>query len=358
MISRRHFLTLASAFAVRPLWADDAPPQAGAPDAAAFFLIGDTHYLADKNNPSQLDPVSRAYTQRLVEWLKKLPGTEVPEAAGGGKVATPHGLIHAGDIIDSGDKNGGPYPAMQRTEHDAWLADYGLNGGDGALPWPVREVHGNHDGPHGEGLVLGRIRERNTRRAGLAKVSDNGLHYSWDWAGVHFVNLGIVVGGANGVERPRRFAPLDSLPFLIADLAEHVGDSRRPVVLTHHIDVARYCAPALPEKAASNEWDYADMLAYHDAIKRYRIAAILYGHTHARRIFEWDGQPPVKDGVPGGIPVFNTDNAAHFKMEEQAFLYFEITPKSVVVREFKSPDGWETAAWTPQAWRFPLALPA
>ncbi|MFN4805521.1 MAG: hypothetical protein ACK46A_13220 [Akkermansiaceae bacterium] len=26
-----------------------------------------------------------------------------------------------------------------------------LNGGDGLLQWPVREVHGNHDSPQGDG---------------------------------------------------------------------------------------------------------------------------------------------------------------------------------------------------------------
>ena len=36
--------------------------------------------------------------------------------------------------------------------------------------------------------------ERSQRRTGLKNVSPNGLHYSWDWAGVHFIALGIVVG--------------------------------------------------------------------------------------------------------------------------------------------------------------------
>ena len=74
-------------------------------------------------------------------------------------------------MIDTGDKNGGVHEAMQRTELDAWLADFGLNGGDGKLKFPVREVHGNHDAPQGRGIVVDAIRERNKTRAGLAAQS-------------------------------------------------------------------------------------------------------------------------------------------------------------------------------------------
>ena len=28
----------------------------------------------------------------------------------------------------------------------------------------------------------------------VQNISESGLHYSWDWGHVHFVNLGIVVG--------------------------------------------------------------------------------------------------------------------------------------------------------------------
>ena len=153
--------------------------------------------------------------------------------------------------------------------------------------------------------------------------------------------------------RPRRYPPLESLDFLVSDLADKVGKSGRPVVITHHVDVARYCAP--PAAGATAEWDVADVRAYYETIRAYRIAAVCYGHTHTRRIFAWDGQPPVKDGTPGGIPVFNTDNVSHFRMEDQAFFHFQITEKEIIAREFASPDGWKTAAWTPQVWRFPLA---
>jgi cytolysin (calcineurin-like family phosphatase) len=175
-----------------------------------------------------------------------------------------------------------------------------LNGGDGALKWPVREVHGNHDSPRGDGPVISEIKARNRRRKGLKNVSPNGLHYSWDWGGVHFVALGIVVGDAATVSRTRRYAPLGSLPFLDDDLKQNVGNSGRPVVIVHHVDVARYSTPVEDDVVLKHEWDYGDVRAFYETLKPYRVAGTLYGHTHVRNIFRWDGTKNMR--AAGGIP--------------------------------------------------------
>ncbi len=352
-LTRRQFLTTASGLGATALvHAGAADPLAGA-DRFAFILVGDTHYLADKERPEQLDAVSRSVTSRLIDRLHELPGTRVPETAGGGVVLTPRGLIHAGDVIDSGDKNGTRFPAMQKTEWRCFVADFGLTGTDGRLKWPVYEVHGNHDAPGGQGLVIDGIKQRNRKRPGLANVSANGLHYSWDWGRVHFVNLGIVVGPVKDVERRRRYAPLDSLPFLIDDLAKHAKDRGRPVVLTHHVDVARYSDADPKAPAGNSEWDPADVRAYYQTIKAYNVLAVLYGHTHARNVFRWDGTRSLK--AEAGIPVFNTTKVSHFRSEVQGFLYAEVTEKELVVREYATRDAWKTGAWTPLVWRVPLA---
>src|SRR6185437_10344392 len=151
----------------------------------AFFLVGDTHYLANKDEPQQLDPQSQAVTSRLIDTLNRLPGMMIPENAGGGIVARPRGVIHAGDLIDSGDKTGRALAQMQATEWKGFVGDYGLTGQDGRLQYPVYEVHGNHDGPGGRGLAIDGIIERNKRRPGIINVSTGGLHYSWNWGPVH-----------------------------------------------------------------------------------------------------------------------------------------------------------------------------
>jgi cytolysin (calcineurin-like family phosphatase) len=353
-LTRRGFLTTASAaLGAAGLRATGLAARAAeAGDRFSFFLVGDTHYLARKEAPENLDPVSQAVTSRLIDALNRLPGTAIPEAAGGGTVGQPSGLIHAGDVIDSGDKNGATFQTMQQTEWRAFEADFDLTGKDGKLKWPVYEVHGNHDGPGGQGLAIDAIKQRNRRRPGLTSVSPNGLHYSWDWGQVHFVNLGIVVGPVQDVARKRRYAPLDSLPFLIDDLTRNVKDRDRPVIVTHHVDVARYSDPDPKAEPRNAEWEAADVRAYYDTLKGYHVVAVLYGHTHARTIFRWDGTKSLK--ARDGIPVFNTDNVSHFHNQTQAFLYGAVTNRELVMREYATKDGWQTGEWTPNVWRVPL----
>ena len=348
-VSRRGFLASAAAVTL-PTVARPADPKPK-DEPVAFFVVGDTHFLADKDDPVRLDPRSAAITGRLVDLLNKLPGTDIPESAGGGRVLAPRGVIHAGDCSDTGDKAN---VKMQQTEWAAFADTYGLTGRDGRLKVPVYEVHGNHDSPRGDGLAVKKIAERNKARPRVTNVSRNGVHYSWDWGGVHFVNLGIVVGQVADVARKRRYAPLDSLDFLVTDLKEKVGTSGRPVVITHHVDVLRYAQPLPVEdkKAQGMEWDPADVKGFFDALKGYNVAAILYGHTHARNVYRWDGtHRPAKDG----IPTFNVDNSSHFAGKQQAFFYFEVRPDRVLVREYQTADAWETGAWAPQTWTAPVA---
>ena len=318
-------------------------------EPVGFFLIGDTHFLADKENPTKLDLRSASNTSNIVATLNRLGGTAIPTEAGGGKVLSPKGLIHAGDVIDTGDKNGPLSEKMQVTEWNAFSETFGLTGKEGKLKMPVYEVHGNHDSPNGEGMAVKKIIDRNKSRAGVNNISPNGVHYSWDWEKVHFINLGIVVGQVATVARKRRYNPLGSLEFLANDLKEKVGDSGRPVVITHHVDMQRYSQPLPVEdkKAMSMEWDPEDVQGFYKAIEGYNIAAVLYGHTHARNVYRWDGTPK-RSGK--GVPVFNVDNGAHFASKEQAFFYFEVSSNQCLVREYFTKDGWESGAWTPQSW--------
>ena len=350
LITRRRFLGTTAA-ATAGLFV--ARSRAVEPFSFNFFVIGDTHYFANAEKPGELDPLSAATNAGLVETLNRLRGTDIPETARKGNVGEPRGIIHVGDIIDSGDKSDDAHKAMQQTEVRAWLDAYGLNGEGGALKYPLYEVHGNHDAPQGESAVMPHLIQRNPKRTGVTNLSPNGLHYSWDWGPVHFVCLGITVGSDKTVTRKRKFAALDSLDFLASDLAEKVGGSGRPVVLVHHVDLASNSLPLDgPGPLENRTWDPADVRAFYEAIKRYQIAAIFYGHTHTRSVFRWDG---LNTKGAEGIPVFNNDNSAHFKFDEQAFFHVEMNERELIVREHKSADRWKTAAWTPLSWAVPLA---
>lgn len=355
-LSRREFLArtvagstaLAAGLTSQPTSAADG----NALPKVAFLVVGDTHYLANKETPARMDLRSAEICGRLVDTLNRLPGTAIPAEAGGGKVAATAGLIHAGDIIDTGDKNGRVQEEMQKTEWAAYADDYGLTGSDGRLKMPVYEVHGNHDSPQGKGWAIDKIIERNKRRPGVVNVSENGLHYSWDWGPAHFVNLGLIVGTQKSVTRKRRYAALDSLDFLVADLRDKVGSSGRPLVITHHVDIARYTGPCDPNAPAdSKEWDPCDVRGFYDALQGYNVAGIFYGHTHFRNIFQWDGTSPK---ASSGLHVFNTDNASHFSGDAQSLFYVEMHDKQLLVREYQTKDGWQTGFFTPQSWTAPF----
>jgi cytolysin (calcineurin-like family phosphatase) len=350
-LTRRQALgTLAGATAALTLPHAQA---ATANQAVAFAFVSDTHYIANKESPAELLEKSAAVTSRLIDTLNQLPGQSIATEAGGGQVSPLQGVIHGGDLIDTGDKSGGAHGKMQQTEWDAFTADFGLTGRDGKLKYPVYEVFGNHDAPRGTGLAIDGIQARNKSRVGVKQLSSNGLHYSWDWGSgdhqVHFLNLGIVVGTNQNVPQPRRYNPLESLEFLRHDLQTSVGNSGRPVVITHHIDVQRYSTPCdQDDKAAGKEWHPCDARAFHAAIQDYNVIAILYGHTHARNVLKWNG---TAERTQQGFDLFNVDNGAHFHNDAQAFFYFEITPSQLRVRELATKDRWQTSYWSPQVWQ-------
>ena len=71
----------------------------------------------------------------------------------------------------------------------------------------------------------------------VANVSENGLHYSWDWGGVHFVQANLYPADR---QHPKvRYSlpwhdPQEGLTFVRDDLKASVGDSGRPVVVMSH----------------------------------------------------------------------------------------------------------------------------
>jgi len=350
-------------------------------DGLAFFVISDTHMLADSTSPGTINAARWALNERLVDVLNTLPGQALPTTLGGGIVASPRAVLHLGDIADSGDRLGALHEQMTATEWAAHTRLYGLTGTEGKLRYPLYEVHGNHDTPRGENVVLQGLMARNARRRGLTAVSSNGLHYSWDWDGIHFIALGIVVG-ANQEDLPiSRYGAYDSLAFLIEDLRTHVADSGRPVIVLQHVDLQRYsvaCDDAVkggsramccegmariawhskdcPKHAdgiSMSEWSACDVRAYHRALAPYNVAAIFHGHLHARRTDVWDG---LSVSALQGIPVFGAKNAGAGGAN-RAFFYCRIEGADLVIREYQSigEEGWSRERselrWEPRLWR-------
>jgi len=229
-----------------------------------FFVAADTHYgqsMWDNNEAGNKANIDR---------MNALPGTPYPEEVGG-TVAVPVGLLVAGDLTDTGELlNWYGYWLLHR--HDGFRNDFGI-GGEGRIQFPVFEAYGNHDISGGRTVVINGIKERNRRRDGL-RLSPDALHSSWDWGGVHFVNLNLYPGGPGTAN--------DSLAFLEGDLAQQVGNSGRPVILFHHYSFD-------PFSTEERWWTETERDAYYAAIKDYNVIAIFNGHNHGQEHLQWHG---------------------------------------------------------------------
>lgn len=335
------------------------PGDSANAEQIAFFVAGDTQLLAELGrNPYRLDPVeSLDPATRFVETLNGLPGTMIPVDLGGGAVShNIRGMMINGDLIDSGDKTGFVYPQMQQVEWNAFQDIFGLDGTDGDVPFPVYEMHGNHDHPDGDNFVIDGIIERNIRRPGVTNLSSNGLHYSWDWGPVHFVSLGIFAGETDGVRPGHHYAPRESLAFLREDLADHVGDSGRPVVVGHHLHLT----------AGDYDWPDEDLAAFYEVLSGYQTVAMFHGHTHGSppSRTRWNGEV-VSNGLPtapGVLDVFNPDDASAAHSDRHGLLYVEINDHagvvddSISVRSYYTQNDWRTAVWG-QRWDRAIAIP-
>lgn len=330
-----------------------------------FFVAGDPQYLAEKSAaPERLDPFSEGATSRFIELLARLPGQQLPKRMGGGRVASNiHGVLVTGDLIDSADKSGKTYEAMQRFEWQRFTSDFGLTGKDGKLPFPTYEVHGNHDGPQGDTFVVAEIVNRSKGRPHIVNRSPNGLHYSFNFGPLHIVALGLFVGEGDGHRPDFHYAPRNSLAFVIEDLKTHVGDSGRPVAAMFH----------LHPNAPAFDWPPADRALFWQALQPYNVVALFHGHTHASppsRLM-WDGKQFARE-LPAGLDVFNPDDAAASKADPRdptraastrhGLLYATLIDEPgtardrFIIRSLLTRDGWKTHEWG-ETWTRSVSCP-
>lgn len=339
--------------------------KAAAGERYCFLVAGDPQYLAEKSDsPKRLDPYSEEANSRAIRILNGFSGRRISTEHGGGKVSTKIlGLINTGDLIDSGDKTGGAYPAMQKFEWERYKKDYGLTGKDGKLPYPVFEVHGNHDGPQGDTFIVEEIIKRNASRPGVVHKSTNGLHYSWDWGPLHCVNLGMFAGVGDKRRKDHHYAPRESMEFLRADLAGRVGKSGRPIVISFHLH------PNCPEY----DWPAEDLKSFWAAIQPYNVVALFHGHTHGSPSSKmmWDGKE-FSSTLADGIDVFNPDDIGAAKTDRanpdrgvgllHGFLYVELINEDgvdkdqLIVRSYTTRDNWQTHDWH-TTWTRSVSIP-
>ena len=240
-------------------------------DGVTWIVTSDCHYDAFENEDR-----NQRVRQTVLE-MNAIAQRSWPEPLGADPIERPRGVLVLGDVIDDGDRLlDGRHQTPVQYAH--FLADFGLDGTDGLLQYPVFEGWGNHDGPprgkekHGFSFQ-GQLQQRNAIRLArglIAHVSDNGLHYSWDWEQVHFVQLNIYP--ADQQHPSIRYSaqwhdPQGALRFLKQDLAERVGTSGRPVVLLAHCGFD------------TDWWSPEDWQQLYEAVRPYQVILYMYGHS-------------------------------------------------------------------------------
>ncbi|MFM7845911.1 MAG: sulfatase-like hydrolase/transferase, partial [Planctomycetota bacterium] len=232
-----------------------------------FLVTSDSHYEA-------VTKVERNDRNRVtIARMNELPGQSWPEKLGGGTIGQPRGVLALGDLIDDGDKRGETDIEWQHfTDH------FGLDGTDGLLKYPVFEGWGNHDGPPDQFIkqrvsVQAEIKRQNLLRLEkklIANVSPNGLHYSWDWNGIHFIQTNLYPADKQNAKVRYSLPwhdPQLALQFVRDDLEKQVGESGRPVIIMAHCGFD------------TDWWVVDDWTAFYQAIKPYNVIAYFHGHT-------------------------------------------------------------------------------
>jgi cytolysin (calcineurin-like family phosphatase) len=319
-------------------------PLLAADTGVTFLVSSDSHYDAFENE----DRNERDRT--TIDQMNAIAAVSWPDELGGGSIGQPQGVLLLGDVIDDGDRmKEGKNQSEQQNRY--FLADFGLDGTDGRLKYPVFEGWGNHDGPPEGRERFGfsfqkQLKQRNAQRLqhGLIDhVSENGLHYSWNWGGVHFVQLNLLPADKPHPEirySPQYHDPQNALAFLKRDLSGNLTDPNQPLVVAHHYDLQ-----------GTDWWHDEQRKAYYEAIRPYKIIAVFHGHT-GTGVYQW--KP--KDEQREPLHVINTGQT------ENGFFVVQITADrirfgyraKINVQVIRQPDRTERREWDGTwGWRFP-----
>ncbi|MFB2550263.1 metallophosphoesterase [Ensifer soli] len=302
--SRRGFLAaIASTAVVRPGAARAAFPAVD----ATFIFASDVHAClvsADalspncaaegKTDANLLKHVAALNAVDTKVWPAEIDGRPTGLAGAGMPIATPLGIVMGGDMTDDGGGQvkvpGEGHQLMQ------YASRYQQGVGPDTVHVPVYDGLGNHDldqdgaPPHPDWYrrELRDFVELNHRSTVFYKppvpvadydtLSDN---YSWDWGGLHLVQLQRFGGDT-------RKGAVSGLDWLKADLAQTASDGR-PVVLFQHYGWDAFSTerwdPArntFDDEGAGDPhwWSEAERAALIDAVKGYNVVGIFHGHEH------------------------------------------------------------------------------
>lgn len=303
-----------------------------AAEPLTFIVTSDSHYEA-------VEKIERNDRNRVtIERMNAIGGVQWPEKLGGGPIGKPQGVLALGDLIDDGDKVG-----ETEIQWQHFVEQFGLDGTDGLLKFPVFEGWGNHDGPPEMFIkqrrsVQAEIKRRNVVRLEqkrIARVSENGLHYSWDWQGIHFIQANFYPADKQNAKVRYSLPwhdPQLALQFVKEDLQASVGDSGRPVIIVAHCGFD------------TDWWVAEDWAAFYQAVKPYNVIGYFHGHT-GTGVRKWK-----LEGEDKPLDVINTGQT------EKGFFVVEIDQNRMRLAYHvkQDPAALENVEWD---WKFLFEKP-
>ena len=220
-----------------------------------FFVIADTHLGFTGTTKTNIE---------LVKVLNSMPGKTMPIAFDGTAtknkpgesiIATPKGVLIAGDLTENGGK----------SEWKKFESIYGLTGKEGLLKFPVYECTGNHDRTWARKYVSKQVARRH-----------GGCCYKQSWGDLQVISVDVCPGKKN-------------IAWLEKEL-EKIGPYLPVVIFYHYNMVGPF----------SGFWSRAEKKRFIKLCRQFNVIGIFHGHLH---------QAEIKNIC--GIDIFNTGACKH-----------------------------------------------
>jgi cytolysin (calcineurin-like family phosphatase) len=305
-LDRRAFL--GGVFAMGSLhaaWGAARAAEAAVTDAT-FIFASDVHacrmshglspHCAEEGKTDENLRRHIAALNRLPEmrWPREIGGAASGLASAGSPIGRPLGLVIGGDMTDDG---GGQVTLPEEGRQLMQFSQrYQEGSGPDRIHFPVYAGLGNHDldqdgsTPHVDWYrrELRDYIELEHRPSVVfhppvpaADYDVQSDDYSWNWGGLHLVQLHRFGGDRNK-------GAADGLPWLKEDLAANAGDGR-PVILFQHYGWDRFSIERWDPKAgtftdegsgAPHWWSEEERRALLAALSGYNLIGIFHGHEH------------------------------------------------------------------------------
>ncbi|WP_428426300.1 metallophosphoesterase [Pararhizobium sp.] len=342
LLPRRSFLanllSLGVVSSVGPALAATATKAAWPPIDATFLFTADVHTCLisggvlspncaqeGKTDANLLRHVAALNRIAEFDWPTQIGGVATGLAGAGQKIAKPLGLVIGGDMTD----DGGGQVKVPGEGHQLlqFSSRYQEGTGPDRVHFPVYNGLGNHDLDQ-DGVLphidwyrreLRDYVELNHRPTvfykppvAVANYDIDSDNYSWDWGGLHLVQLQRFGGDTNK-------GAISGLDWLKQDLANSAADGR-PVILFQHYGWDPFSLEKWdPAKMTFDDegsghahwWGDDERAALLAALKGYNVVGLFHGHEHdTPMIYNQDGLDLFKPiaTFKGGFAVVHITN--------------------------------------------------